>query len=309
MLLEIVSEYSRFVIFLGLTAFCSTACDLASLQTETNVDKEVSVDYGEARILGRIDSPKITESSGIASSLCQENVFWTHNDSGDGGNIYALDDKARLIGEFTVSGALNRDWEDIASFKSANGECFLFIADTGNNGRSRSSFAIYKLKEPKIKKEGPAPLTEKAVPIIFSYPDMRHDAESIFVHPESETIYVITKRISDAAGVYKLEKGSGTAKKVADIEVPSVPKGLITGAAISPDGKRVIICDYFGGYEYVLPKDATDFDDIWNEKPRLVDLGVREQGEAVSYSADGLSIYATSEHRNAPLIIVSRRIE
>ncbi len=86
-----------------------------------------------------------------------------------------------------------------------------------------------------------------------------------------------------------------------------MPNGFLTGGDISPDGKRVIVCDYFSAYEIVLPESAKNFDDIWKEKPSVIQLGEREQGEAVSYSADGKSILATSEKKNSPIIEVKRK--
>jgi hypothetical protein len=46
---------------------------------------------------------------------------------------------------------------------------------------------------------------------------------------------------------------------------------------------------------------------VWKQKPVVVGLGDRKQGEAVTYSADGLSIFATSEGKSPPLIEVKRR--
>ena len=43
---------------------------------------------------------------------------------------------------------------------------------------------------------------------------------------------------------------------VAEIAVPAVPNGLITGGDISPDGRRVALCDYVMGYELTLPDGA-----------------------------------------------------
>ena len=310
MLVEIVSNKSMFVILLFIAAFLSAGCNLTPSQTDAGSKRRPSLDYGEAKILGHISNREITESSGIANSACQPDVLWTHNDSGDGNQVFALNTKGESLGKWLVAGAANRDWEDIASFKDQKGECYLYISDTGNNGRTRASFDIFRVKEPTVEQGKTGRFTTaRAETITFSYSDLRHDAEAIFVHPKSAEIYLITKRVSGEAGVYKIVKGSKVARKVADIGVPSVPNGLITGADISPDGKRVIVCDYFGGYEFVLPDDAESFDEIWKVKPRLVDLGTREQGEAVAYSADGLSLYATSEHLNSPLIMVSRKVE
>jgi len=91
---------------------------------------------------------------------------------------------------------------------------------------------------------------------------------------------------------------------LSDIKVPAIPNGLITGGDISPDGKRVILCDYARAYEYRLPDDSANFDDIWKQSPEPVDIGDRLAGEAVCYSADGRSIFATSERAGSPFIRV-----
>ncbi|HQU83988.1 MAG TPA: hypothetical protein PKY59_12710, partial [Pyrinomonadaceae bacterium] len=122
----------------------------------------------------------------------------------------------------------------------------------------------------------------------------------------------LSKRLSGASAVYKLKSNydltnTNTLEKLADFTVPAIPNGFLTGGDISPDGKRVIICDYFNAYELILPEKAKNFDEIWKEKPKIVELGTREVGEAVTYSADGNSIFATSENKNSPFIQVKRK--
>jgi hypothetical protein len=95
-------------------------------------------------------------------------------------------------------------------------------------------------------------------------------------------------------------------EKVADISVPSKPEGLLTGGSISPDGRRVMLCDVKGGYELVLPAGAAP-DAIWTQKPVPVDIGDRKQGEGVSYGRDGLTLYASSEKKNTPLYMIRRK--
>ncbi len=134
----------------------------------------------------------------------------------------------------------------------------------------------------------------------------------MLVQPQTGDIYVLSKSLSQSSAVYKLAanydtKRINTLKKIADYTVPALPGGFLTGGDISPDGKRVVICDYFNGYEITLPKDAKNFDQIWTQKPDIVDLGAREQGEGVCYTADGNSIFATSEKKNSPLFEVKRR--
>ncbi|MDQ3089157.1 MAG: hypothetical protein M3Q78_11260 [Acidobacteriota bacterium] len=317
-----ITKNRAFVILLTLFCFIFSACHSVSSTNGGKVNKsteDVSTNYEKPQVVGKIESGEITESSGIAASKCQENVFWTHNDSGDDAFIFALNQKGKKLGTWKVSGAKNKDWEDIATFQDAkNGKCLLYIGDIGNNERLKSEMTIYRVAEPTISdadkdssRKNPSQ-TENAEAIKFVYPEMRHDAETLLVHPNSGDIYILSKRLSGASGVYKLAadfslEKTNTLKKIADFSVPAVPNGFLTGGDISPDGKRVVVCDYFSAYEIVLPKNAKSFDEIWTEKPLIVELGERNQGEAVAYSADGKSIFATSEKKNSPIIQVKRK--
>ncbi len=292
---------------------CFTAASKDEKQISGNKAEETASNYQKPQIVGKIKSNEITESSGLIASRCNKDVFWTHNDSGDAAFIYAINARGEKLGTWKVSGAKNKDWEDIATFKNEKGECFLYIGDIGNNERLKSEFTVYRVKEPKVSdadktssRKNPVK-TELAEAIKFDYPDMRRDAETLLVHPQSGDVYVLSKSLSSASIVYKLPKNydlnkTNRLEKVADFTVPAFPNGFLTGGEISPDGKRVIVCDYFAAYEIVLPEKAKSFDEIWREKPLIVELGERAQGEAVCYSVDGKSIFATSEKKNSPII-------
>lgn len=274
--------------------------------------------YGPPVINGFIKSPDITESSGIAASRCQSNVLWTHNDSGDDAFIFALNGTGVHLGAWRVPNTLNLDWEDIAAYKDAGGSCFIYIGEIGDNKGKRPEHAVYRIPEPLIMPDAARssrkePLfTGNPEVIRFRYPDYDQDAETLMVHPKTGDIYVATKRISGPSGVYRLKlefNGSEPQKAqlVAELSVPAVPNGLLTGGDISPDGRRVIVCDYNRAYEMVLSENAANFDEIWKQTPTPVDLGKRKGGEAVGYSVDGTSIFGTSEKRDSPVIEVKRR--
>lgn len=309
-----ITKNSAFVILLLIFSLISNACFSVSSQDDKNTAKkngENSDEYSPPKVVGTIENKKITESSGLAASPCQTNVLWTHNDSGDKPNIFAINTKGEMLADFRVKGAENYDWEDIAAFKNPNGDCFLYIGDIGNNKRLRGEVTIYRVKEPQIS-ENNSRFTENADAIKVTYPDFRHDAETLMIHPKTGDIYILTKRLSGASAVYKLAANysldkTNTLEKITDFTVPAVPNGFLTGGDISPDGKRVILCDYFQAYELVLSGDAKNFDEIWKKKPLKIELGERSQGEAIGYSADGNSIFATSEKRNSPLIEVDRK--
>lgn len=314
-----ITKNFAFVISFLIFSIFTAACFSVASQDDKNTNsaaKQESKSFTAPKTAGKILSAEITEGSGLAASKCSENVFWTHNDSGDDAFIFALDNKGDKLATYKVKGAKNTDWEDIAEIKNENGECFLYIGDFGNNARSRTEHTIYKVKEPtdfsKDSSEKNPQMTNGAEAIKFSYPDIRHDAETLLVHPQTKDIYVITKRLTGAAGVYKLKadydkSAVNKLEKISDLKVPAVPEGFLTGGDISSDGKRVVLCDYFFGYEFALPENAKNFDDIWKEKPLKIELGTREQGEAIAYSSDGNSIFATSENKNSPLIKVERK--
>jgi len=294
---------------------CFTAASKDEKQISGNKAEETANDYQKPQIVGKIESNEITESSGLIASRCNKDVLWTHNDSGDAAFIYAINARGEKLGTWKVSGAKNNDWEDIATFKNEKNECFLYVGDIGNNERLKSEFTVYRVKEPKVSdtdktssRKNPVK-TELAEAIKFDYPDMRHDAETLLVHQQSGDVYVLSKSLSSASIVYKLSKNydlnkTNRLEKVADFTVPAFPNGFLTGGEISPDGKRVIVSDYFAAYEIILPEKAKSFDEIWREKPSIVELGERAQGEAVCYSIDGKSVFATSEKKNSPIIQV-----
>lgn len=273
--------------------------------------------YGSPVVAGLIETDDIKESSGLSASECQD-VLWTHNDSGNDALIYAMSTEGGHLGAWRVAGAQNVDWESVATHKAPDGKCSLLLADIGDNDETRTELVIYKVAEPTASTQtassdsaNPLP-TEPAQTMTFSYPDGSNDAETLLAHPWTGDLYVVTKKKSGPAGVFKMRQAFGTgaavvSEKVADVAVPSAPEGHVTGGSISPDGTRVMLCDLEGGYELVLPDGTTDPDVVWQQTALAVDLGERKQGEGVSYGRDGLSLFASSEKKNSPLFVIRRQ--
>lgn len=323
MLKRNIPKFFAFVITLGTVSVIFSACGIVSSNNArrggnvSNDEKRTSSEYQAPKILATIKSDEIRESSGLANSPCQPEILWTHNDSGDNAFIFALDKTGKKLATFKVAGAKNNDWEDMAIRQTEAGECFLYIGDIGNNERLKSEMTVYMVKEPEVtgatasSKKNPL-ATAPAQAIRFEYPDSRHDAETLLVHPQSGDLYVLTKHISDAAGVYRLRavydsNKTNRLEKIAALTVPAIPNGLLTGGAISPDGTRLALCDYFSAYELVLPAGAQNFDEIWRQKPQKIETGARPQGETIAYSADGSALFATSERKDSPLIFIGRK--
>ncbi len=281
------------------------------------VQGQDKTDHWTAKIVGEIKSQEITESSGLANSPCQPEILWTHNDSGGGPFIFAVNKKGEHLATLHVLNAENRDWEDLAIREEAPGECYIYIGDIGNNQKTNQIFTIYKVKEPRVSetimsKSRRRVSTNAVQSIKFKYPNSSKDAEALVVHPQSGDLYVLTKNLAEFSEIYKLraqdikKDAINTLQLIGRIELPSIPGGLITGASVSFDGRKVVMCDYLGIYEIKLPEISDHFDDIWLQKPQNVDSLPRAQGEAVAYSVDGNSIFATSEQKHSPLIMITR---
>jgi hypothetical protein len=275
--------------------------------------------YGPPKVIGSIKNASIKESSGIVASRTARGVYWTHNDSGDGPFIYAIGTEGDSFGVWRVTGAEAVDWEDISIGPGpVAGRSYLYIGDIGDNSSARKEIVVYRVLEPraaladqKSSKSKPR-ITESAAAIRLRYPDGRHDAEALLVDPKGGNIYIVTKVALQNPTIYEAIAPLNSAnpimmKSLGELKVPSPFGGIITGGSVSPDGKRIVLCDYFQGYEAVLPANSSNFDDIWKQRLVSFDFGKRKQGEAIAYRLDGFALIGTSEGRGSSLIEVVRK--
>ena len=282
-------------------------------------NSQTNPSYTVPRKLADLKDPAIKESSGIVASRSNPGVYWTHNDSGDGPFLYAFDVRGARRGVWRVAGAKARDWEAITSGPGPDrANNYLYIGDIGDNSGRRDELAIYRIPEPLVvatktasTKSKPAN-TENAEVIRLRYPNEKHNAEALLIHPRSGDLYIVTKETFGSAHVYKatapFKNGDNvTLKYIDQLSVPSVLGAIVTDGAISPDGTRLVVCDYLRGYELVLESAAKDFDSIWKQPMTAVTLGGRKQGEAITYRLDGRALLVTSEGSPAPLIEIVRK--
>jgi len=276
--------------------------------------------YGTPTKIANLKNPAVDESSGLAASRSNPGIYWTHNDSGDAPLVYAFDATGESRGVFRVAGAQARDWEDMAVGPGPErATSYLYLGDIGDNDKVRTEIVVYRVAEPKLtpadknSSKGSPRTTAPADAIRLRYPDGKFDAETLLVHPTTGNLYIITKAMLKNAVVYEAAAPFVTGKvitmrRIGEIKVPSLMGGVLTGGSISPDGRRVALCDYLQGYEVVLPASSKNFDEIWKQKITGFNLGQREQGESITYRADGKALLATSEGKRPPLIQVDLRL-
>ena len=295
---------------------CIFACVCFCVWWTSFATQKTTARFGPPVTIATIKNRAIIESSGLVASRTAPGAYWTHNDSGDGPFIYAFNTSGDSLGVFRVTGAKAVDWEDLSIGPGPQpNRSYLYIGDIGDNDELRSEVVVYRVAEPSIKTADrnstqTRPIaTEPAEAIRLRYPDGKHNAETLLVHPSTGNVYIVTKVVIANPVVYEavapLVAGKLiTMRRIGEVRVPSLFGGVLTGGSVSPDGRRVAMCDYFQGYELVLPRDAKDFNEIWKGKMIGFDLGKREQGEAIAYRSDGKALLATSEGKQSPLIQV-----
>ena len=285
----------------------STGPSTAGGATSSSTAAPARLAFGPPVLRGEITDERVAESSGVVASRRNPGRLWTHDDSDTPPVLYCVEPDGGSCGGWTVDGATNVDWEDIAAGPGPQpGEHYLYVGDIGDNVRGRAGIVVYRVVEPTVAPAGKRSVvdgtTAPATAIHLHYDDGPHDAESLAVHPTTGAIYVIVKDPSDT-GVYRVRPGGDTLTRVGTLNLGLF--GLATGADISPDGRRVAVCTPVGGYELTLGPGA-DFDSIWDERPSPVILPGRAQGEAIAYRLDDDALFVTSEGYPSPLYEIPR---
>jgi hypothetical protein len=265
--------------------------------------------------------PSLAETSGLAVSRTQPGVLWTHNDSGDGPNLYAIDISGRLLAAFQLAGAEARDWEDMSAgpcvgdLSPANPANCLYLADIGDNDSVRSSVAVYVAAEPVVSRDDAAARTIASRSFRFRYPNGPDDAEALAVTPDGDVV-IVSKGRSGAIAFFRLRReaivraaDSGEVLLAEDTGDTGIrPDSRIgrnaTSAAVSPDGSTLAVRTYYEVYFFRAVKggDAVS----WRASGNPCFLGDAEsQGEAIDY-LDADTLLLTSERGRGAAALIHR---
>jgi hypothetical protein len=254
-------------------------------------------------------------------SRTQPGVYWTHNDSGDGPNLYAIDLTGKLLATFKVDGADARDWEDLSS-----GPCIgdlapsgapappacLYFADTGDNNFARQSLTVYVVVEPRLDANA---RTVASRSFRYRYPNGPDNAEAFTVLPNGD-VTIVTKGGSGTIAFFRLRREamaraivSGevlTAEYAGDTGIrPEADIGLLaTGADVSPDGMTLAVRTYYEVFFFHAVKDGDTVN--WRRSGQPCFLGDAEsQGEAITY-LDRDTLLLTSERGRGAAGLIHR---
>jgi hypothetical protein len=273
---------------------------------------------------GTIASDLLVECSGIDVSMTREDLLWAINDSGDGPYIYALGIDGGDRGRIRISGAANRDWEDLATF-NRQGRSMILVADVGDNLQRYGTYRFYIVEEPHLSGErfDTASVVNVAWAIEFTYPDQNHDAEAVAVDPTGDQILILTKRDNPRLLFSLPLKPTHTdnplvASRIAAMDQipPPTADDLLhpygrfrsqpTALDLSPDGLKMMVLTY--KHAYLFERAAADAWEAISSAPAIEiplplpqDISDLGQREAACFSWDADRLYVTSEGHHAAI--------
>ncbi|CAE8624065.1 unnamed protein product [Polarella glacialis] len=263
---------------------------------------------------GNVRTSQINECSGLAASRENAGLYWVNNDSGDRPKLYGIDLNGNHKATLFVDGAGASDWEDVAAGPGpVPGSSYIYIADTGDNYRERSSVQIYRALDPKIPPgQDSTWATEMHVmadSFDVSYPDgLSRDCEAMFVDQgvgarargTSGRVYIITK--GDGNNNDPRWKGG----ELFWVDLPAAPATLtfqhvgdlpvpwVTAADISATGLMIVVRTY--GELFMWPRwQGALVEESLVSKGCAVSHKAENQGEAVAFGANSDHYITVSE--------------
>lgn len=257
--------------------------------------------WGTPKVVGRVADPGLTEISGMVAGRVHPGILWVHNDSDSAPVLWAIDYTGTIRGSLELTNAEAFDWE-AASWGPGPGGGHLYVADTGDNLRSRPFAVLYRVAEPS---DVAGVRRAAAETLRVTYPDGPRDVEAMFVDPATGDAYLIAKVLLGPAPVYRVpaaawEAGEAQAEQVATLDLGLAPA---TAADVSFDGRVLAVRTYTAVLLLARPPGAPAA--AWfGARPCRVPAPREAQGEAIAWDEDG---YLTiGEGVASPIYRVSR---
>ncbi len=234
----------------------------------------------------------IDEASGIADSRNNPGFLWVQQDSGNPPELFLLSYNGEVIKKIFLNGATNRDWEDVAVGNGPEeNKSYIYIAETGDNNKKRSSYAIYRMPEP----DAAADTIHSFDKIEFRYPDGSHNAEAIFLDNKTKDIYVVNKSVKDSnSKLYKIPYPQHTNRVNLAKYMGEIPVSVIAAADVSADGNEILMKNYTHIY-YWKKGNGESFEATLKRKPITLGYVLEPQGEAICFRNDNNGFYTLSE--------------
>lgn len=276
------------IILLFLTIMVCLGC-------KTGSQNQFSTDFTEGKPLSEVTDRRLKEVSGLIASVANPGFLWAVTDSGNDAEIFLVDKNLDIKMTVKLTGARNRDWEDIAIGAGPDSSrMYIYVADIGDNEAAYPYKHLYRLVEPSVS-EGTNLFLSEFDKIDFKLEDEVKDTESIFIDADSRDIYVISKR-EQPVSVYLLKYPQPVGDTITAAKVLSLPfKEIVAADCFSKSGD--ILMKNYSSIYYWKNEDGTDPLTLMKRKPVEVPYKVEPQGESIAWAADGSGFFTLSERK------------
>lgn len=271
---------------------------LAVISVSCSVSSKEDANYFEfdkSKKLARLTNKKLEEVSGLAPSLRNEKLLWTHNDSGNDAEVFLINDSLNIELTCRLKGIENRDWEDIAVGPGPDStKSYVYVGDIGDNVGRYNYKMIYRFVEPDFKTLDTnfVEITDFDT-ITFELPDERKDTETLMIDPKTTDLFIVSKREKPVT-VYRIPNQEITTTPVVAEKVGSFNREYVVGGSISPDGQEVLLKNIDNVYYWKLESGET-LADVFKREPKILTYKREAQGEAIAFKFDGSGFYTLSE--------------
>ena len=226
-----------------------------------------------------ITDPRLTESSALALSPLDPELLYTVNDSGHDPLVFVVDRADGAVVGTTALAGVDPDGADTEAV-AVDRDGMLWVADVGDNLRSRDDVALYALPAP-----GPGDTTVTPDRYPVRYPDGHADVETLLADPVTGRMWVVTKGIVSGA-VLAVPADAVPGRDNLLVPVDARIPGLVTDGTVLPDGSAVVLRTPLRAFVYRLPD--------W-EPVAVFELPRQQQGESLAALPDGRALLAGSE--------------
>lgn len=244
--------------------------------------------------------PGLLEASGLTASVLHPGIVWVVEDSGEP-VVRSFDQTGTQVASvlFRASDVFAGDNRDTEALAMGPGPT-LWSADIGDNNAVRETVLVHTTPEPVELADHEVTATSYR----FTFPDGPRDAEAFLVDPVDGRAYVGTKSLG-GGGWY----AAPVTLTAGDTHPLTRVQGLgawVTDGAFSPDGSTVALRS--GGFPGGGGGEATLYDvgRAPGEPATLTERGTvplpdQEQGESLTFTADGTTLLTGSEGTTEPI--------
>ena len=204
---------------------------------------------------------RVKESSALAQFGGQT---WTVNDSGDGSNLYQINEKTgEVVKQVHVNDVISYDWEELA--QSAGN---LFIMDCGNNHGTRDSRTIINVDTDTLMQANDGETISAVSTVRFTMADKpeaeltryMHDYDCEAATVVEQQLWVLSKNWTDLQSrLYRMDLVDISNSAANDSIIQVIPSqtlnvdGLITAADYNAETKQLVLLGYDSSLVYKHP--------------------------------------------------------